>query len=90
MLNKNIEVMAGSRWSCSASPDEPDSWIVECPQTLNDASRIRRAKSDEAKRRNRQRLKDDVVDVLVTETVSDDKQNTLISDCAVLEFPEKV
>jgi len=90
MLDKHIEVMAWSRWSGSASPDEPDSWVVECPQTLNDASGIRRAKRDEAKRRNRQRLKDDVVDVLVTETVSDDKQHTLISDGAVLEFSEKV
>ncbi len=90
MLDKDIEVMSWPLWSSSASPDEPDSWVVECTQTLNHAAGIRRAKSDEAKCRNRQRLEDDVVDVLVTETVSNDKQHTLVFDSVVLEFPEKV
>jgi len=90
VFDKYIEEMALSCFSWPNSANDPDSGIVERPQSFDYTAGIRRAQRNKSKGRNRQCLEDNVIDMFVAKAVANNEQDALVSDGTVLKLTKQV
>src|SRR3546814_12159123 len=78
--------------SCSRAiaANDPNARVAQRPQLGDRSVRVWRRKHDQSKRRYRQGLIDDVVQVFVAEGIARRDENTLLAHDPRLEFPEEV
>ena len=78
MLDDHVEVVRPRPLGRTIASNDPNTRVAQRPQLGDLAARIRRREDHQTERRDRQRLVDDVVQVLIAEGVAGRDENALL------------